>query len=47
MASPPSGAYALHKLLPKSKLIIVEKAGHTETEPGIREALVKAVSEFE
>lgn len=47
MASPPSGAYALHKLLPKSKLIIVEKAGHTETEPGIRKALVKAVSEFQ
>jgi len=47
LASPPIGAYRLHKRLPKSKLIIVEKAGHSETEPGITSALIKAVSEFE
>ncbi|NIM14603.1 MAG: prolyl aminopeptidase [Candidatus Aminicenantes bacterium] len=47
MASPPIGAYRLHQRLPKSKLIIVEKAGHSETEPGITKAILKAVSEFE
>jgi hypothetical protein len=44
---PPIGAYRLHRCLPESKLIIVEKAGHSETEPGITEAILKAVSEFE
>jgi len=47
MACPPIGAYRLHQRLPKSKLIIVENAGHSETEPGITEAILKAVSEFE
>ena len=40
MLAPPITAYRLHKLLPKSKLIIVEAAGHSETEPGITRALV-------
>ena len=44
---PPVTAYRLHKLLPKSKLMIVEEAGHSEGEPGITEALVNAVAEFE
>ncbi len=47
MASPVFAAYKVHKALPKSKLIIVEKAGHSETEEGITEALVKAAAEFE
>lgn len=47
MATPVSSAYRLHKQLPKSKLIIVESSGHSETEPRITEALIKAVKEFE
>lgn len=47
MATPVSSAYRLHKRLPKSKLIIVESSGHSETEPRITEALIKAVKEFE
>lgn len=44
---PPRTAYLLHKALPKSKLWIVEAAGHSGSEPGITAALVRAVREFE
>jgi proline iminopeptidase len=44
---PPRTAYALHKALPRSKLWIVEAAGHSGGEPGITAALVRAVREFE
>jgi len=37
----------LHKALPKSKLVIVEEAGHSEGEPGTVQALLAAVAEFE
>ena len=47
MATPVSSAYRLHKRLPGSRLIIVESSGHSETEPRITEALLKAVKEFE
>ncbi len=47
MASPPLGAYRIHKRLSRSKLIIVEKAGHVESEEGITAALVKAVAAWE
>ena len=47
MICPPVTAYRLHKLLPKSKLIIVEEAGHSEAEPGTTRALLQAVAEFE
>lgn len=47
MASPPFSAYKVHKALPHSKLIIVEEAGHSESEEGITAELVKAVAEFE
>ena len=43
----PSTACGLHELLPKSRLEIVEGAGHSETETGITAALLKAVAEFE
>lgn len=46
MASPPLGAYRMHKRLDKSELIIVEKAGHVESEEAITAALVKAVAEL-
>jgi proline iminopeptidase len=44
---PPITAYRLHQKLPKSKLIIVEKAGHTAMEPGIQRELLLAAREFE
>jgi len=47
MASPAQGAYKVHKLMPKSKLVIVEEAGHSESEVGITAALLKATAEFE
>lgn len=44
---PPITAYRLHQKLPKSKLIIVEKAGHSSIEPGIQRELLSAVKQFE
>ena len=44
---PPITAYRLHKLLPKSKLIIAEGAGHWMGEKPIENALIKAMKEFE
>jgi proline iminopeptidase len=44
---PPKTAYRLHKALPKSKLWIIDAAGHAGSEPGIQAALVRAVREFE
>lgn len=40
---PLRNAYKLHQALPKSKLIIVEKAGHSSSEPDILKALVEAI----
>lgn len=39
-------AYRLHKALPKSKLVIVPKAGHSGSDPGIQEAVLEAVDLF-
>jgi proline iminopeptidase len=47
MICPPSMAYNLHRLLPKSTLVIVPEAGHTASEPGIEAELVKAIRRFE
>jgi len=44
---PPLAAYRIHKLLPQSRLIIVEEAGHSERETGITSALVEAVAAYE
>jgi proline iminopeptidase len=47
MICPPNVAYNLHRLLPKSTLVIVPDAGHSATEPGIQAELVMAVRRFE
>lgn len=47
MICPPLAAYRLHKLLPRSRLVIVEKAGHSALEPGIQTALIAAMKNFE
>lgn len=44
---PPKTAWKLHKALPKSQLWIIDAAGHAGSEPGIQEALVRAVKTFE
>jgi proline iminopeptidase len=47
MICPPTMAYNLHRLLPKSMLVIVPDAGHSAGEPGIEAELVKAMRRFE
>jgi proline iminopeptidase len=47
MLCPPITAWRLHQCLPKSKLVIVEEAGHSEGEVGTTRALVEAVAAFE
>jgi proline iminopeptidase len=44
---PPIKAHELHKKLPGSKLIIVERAGHSASAEPLRSVLVNAVKEFE
>lgn len=44
---PPITAYKLHKKLPNSKLIIVERAGHSANAEPLRTFLVNAVKAFE
>jgi proline iminopeptidase len=44
---PPVTAYKLHKLLPKSELVIAEGSGHWMGEPAIESALVEAMRTFE
>jgi len=47
MICPPFNAHRLHKKLNNSKLVIVERAGHSMDEPYIEQALVQAMREFE
>lgn len=47
MICPPVTAYRLHRLLPRSKLVIAEQAGHWMGEKPIEEALLKAMRDFE
>ncbi len=44
---PPITAYRLHKKLPRSKLFITGKAGHTAGEPSTQAHLLRAMKEFE
>jgi len=44
---PPITAFKLHKKLPKSKLIIVERAGHSASAEPLRTFLVNAMKAFE
>jgi len=47
MVCPPYIAYKLHKKLPESRLIIVEKTGHLMSEKGIETELLRAMMELE
>jgi pimeloyl-ACP methyl ester carboxylesterase len=44
---PPKTAFQLHRALPKSRLIIVEGAGHMDSESAIEKALVEAIDSFQ
>jgi proline iminopeptidase len=44
---PPKYAWFLHQRLPQSQLWIIDEAGHAGNEPGIQEALIRAVRTFE
>jgi proline iminopeptidase len=43
---PPITAIQLHRAWPGSRLILIEDAGHSATEPGIRSALVRTMDEI-
>ena len=43
---PPISALELHGAWPRSRLVIVEDAGHSAMEPGIRAALIDAMDEI-
>jgi proline iminopeptidase len=44
---PPITAYLLHQKLPKSKLVLVEKAGHVDSVDPLMSNLIEAIKEFE
>lgn len=46
MVCPTTSAWDLHKAWPRAKLEIISDAGHSMSEPGIIEALVKATDSF-
>jgi proline iminopeptidase len=47
MATPLRSAYRLHRALPGSRLVVVEEAGHSESEKGITAAVLEAARSFE
>ncbi len=46
VVTPPVTAWDLHRAWPQADFIIVPDAGHTATEPGIADALVRATDRF-
>lgn len=47
MICPPINAYRVHRLIPGSKLVIAEMAGHSMAQKPIERALLRAMREFE
>ena len=46
ICTPPGAAWALKKAWPKGELWIVDDAGHSASEPGIVDGLVRATDHF-
>ena len=46
VVTPAQTAWALHKAWPEAHFEIVADAGHTATEPGITDALIRATDRF-
>ena len=43
---PPATSHALHGVWPRSEVHIVEGAGHTLYDPGVRNAVMKAIADL-
>jgi proline iminopeptidase len=46
VVTPMETAWALHKAWPEAEFVVVPDAGHTATEPGLADALVRATNRF-
>lgn len=46
VVTPMQTAWDLHRAWPRAEFVIVDDAGHTATEPGIRDALIAATDRF-
>lgn len=46
MVCPMTSAWELHRAWPKSKLAVIDDAGHSGSEPGTRSALIEAIDSF-
>jgi proline iminopeptidase len=46
VVTPMQTAWDLHKVWPQAELVVVPDAGHTATEPGIADAIVRATDRF-
>ena len=46
VVTPPVTAWELHKAWPEARFVLVPDAGHTATEPGTADALVRATDRF-
>ncbi len=46
VVTPPVTAWELHRAWPEAQFVMVPDAGHTATEPGIADALVRATDQF-
>ena len=46
VVTPMETAWALHRAWPEAEFIVVADAGHTATEPGLSDALVRATDQF-
>ena len=46
VVTPMETAWALHRAWPEAQFVLVPDAGHTATEPGITDALVRATDQF-
>jgi proline iminopeptidase len=44
---PPIAAWRVHQGMPRSKLVLVENAGHSGWAPPVRKALAEAIRSFE
>jgi proline iminopeptidase len=46
VVTPMETAWALHKAWPEAEFVVVPDAGHTATEPGLTDALIRTTDRF-
>lgn len=44
---PPTSAWELYQALPQAKMTLVQDAGHTASEPGIRHKIIEALNQYQ